>query len=275
MNWQTKCAWCLPFQGVVYFLVHPSLWKEVMIPLAVLMWFSVFAWAGLLYFTFGIQQQHFESKGWSELTSWVFALLMVALEATLGTLLVFLGFFANLQPNITRDVLEIRGVPQRLLEEFGIVLPEQDCCRSVCHAMLFLGFRLLWMIWSLIIACIFSAPLLTIPGVGELQLYLLFDLLNGWLYAWELVTDFLAVINIVGCKDQGLHVWRHLSAYVTFGAVALGLELLPGVGPFFMISNACAGALLFEGLLALHTMDDFVLLNEKCDNEGIGNNRNG
>merc|ERR1712228_665818 len=90
---------------------------------------------------------------------------------------------------------------------------------------------------------ILTGPLIGIPTVGPL----LWQLANGWIYTWELVTNLLPFIGFQSFSDQFVgHALHNVGSYSSFGFVALLLEMIPFLNVFFVFGNAVGAALLFE-----------------------------
>ncbi|CAJ1367841.1 unnamed protein product [Effrenium voratum] len=229
----------LPISGIAAFFRRPHLWKQAICPLIVCVISTVVSLIGLFSFGFHPQAEYFMSIGWPEWSARIASFLLVFAEAALVNIILMVVLFGCVQSNIQRTILEEKGIMQTLRAECaerGQDLPQPTCCRDTGHTLLFLLGRIPLMILTL--------PLHTIPVLGQVA----WVLVNGWLYAWELLAEFMVYSEERhGCAPQRRFVCARLGAFVGFGAVAMVIELIPFVGPWlFFVTNGCGAALLAE-----------------------------
>merc|ERR1719291_522885 len=74
-------------------------------------------------------------------------------------------------------------------------------------------------------------------------------LINGWLYAFDIMNDFLPSLGFYSGCEQFAYARRHFFRFAFFGVPSLLLCLITYVSPFFFFTNAYSSALLFEDLI--------------------------
>lgn len=231
----------LPLVGVVHFLSRPVLWKKVISPCFVSLCSTLLSTFLLLSLALNPQRKLFDDIwGWPAWLSWISAVLAVLAEVAVINIMIFFVLYGCTQSEILRSVLEERGVLQQIRSELGTEeLPENTCCRDFGHSLVFLAARLPLLILTL--------PLNVCPVVGQILWCVLMDgytpgssQLSSWLY-WRIGT----------CKDQWSFVWNRFASFLSFGAVAMLLEIVPVVGPWILFaSNACGAALIAERIFS-------------------------
>ena len=92
---------------------------------------------------------------------------------------------------------------------------------------------------------VLASPTYIIPIVGQLIMALVLCVLF-WLYAWNLVSESLGRMNICTFRDQGSFALQHGKSFVSFGAMATLLEVVPILDIVFMAGSAFGAAILFE-----------------------------
>jgi len=230
------CACCYPLLGLLGLYGHPELWREIGIPFVASIVVSLVSLVLLFEFAYEPQvnyvHAHWHWPHWARCTT---AAIVVILEAAILSLVAFAIFFAQVQDRITKAALRKIGTVEKLSLKYGVhELEDMSCIRGISHSLLFLFARL-----PLLLA---TLPVLSYPVVGEV----VWPLLNGWLYAWELQGEILPYIGRTTCKQQGEHFSQHRWAYFSFGFTAMCLELFPFVGIIFMAGNAYGAAILFD-----------------------------
>lgn len=227
-------------RGMAYFCVRPALWVKVIAPILFSLVTTIASVVLLFSFALAPQARALERVGWPPWLAWTTSVLCIIAEVALVNLVVLLVLFGQVQSQLFRGVLEARGVLQRLKDQQRLEeLPEQCCCRDFGHTIRFLLARL-----PLLIV---TAPLNAMPVLGQLA----WVFLNGWLYTWELEAEFMVMWReLYSCRGQFNLVQEHCAAFSSFGAAAMGLEMVPFVGPWiFFASNACGAALLAEEMM--------------------------
>lgn len=223
-------------RGMATFLKRPHLWVKVICPMLVTLVSTIVSLSVLFGMGLRPQAHLFEMLHWPGWICWMMAVICVLVEVSLINLIILLVLFGCVQSQIMRSVLEEKGILAELARENGGEVMEQYCYKDVSHSVGFLLLRLPLLILTL--------PLNAIPVAGQIA----WVLLNGWIYAWELESEFLVMLDRrFKCSHQFSFVKGHFGAFATFGAAAMGLELIPFVGPWvFFATNACGAALLAE-----------------------------
>lgn len=221
-----------------HFVTHPRLWKPLVLPFILSLLVSI-AFFVLFSSTFGWQKEYFVSKGWPTWASALGVVLLIPVETATCSLLIFLVLFGNLQTDITHKTLDDLGITETLKEKYGVEdLPELSCCRSLGHTLVFLAAR--------IPLLILTVPFNAIPVIGTIM----WNLINGWLYSWELVGEFLPMIRLVRIREQWKgNVEPNFCAHMLFGFVAMLLEEIPFLTVIFMGVNACSAAFLLQDMI--------------------------
>mmetsp|Transcript_129253 Transcript_129253/g.359947 ORF Transcript_129253/g.359947 Transcript_129253/m.359947 type:complete len:255 (-) Transcript_129253:93-857(-) len=240
--------WCcglyclLPVRGVLGFLSTPELYRDALLPFSLLALMAVAVLGMLFAFTFEPQVHLVERLGSPAWFSDVLVVILIFVEVMVGTFLAGKVVCDKVVEKIQHHVLEERGVMDRLKTELGIDhISDVDCCLGhVAQNILFAFVRLMVMLVTL--------PVNSCPVLGTV----LWLLVNGWLYAWELTGDLLPAFGYTNACGQGSYAMEHRITFGTFGAVALALTLVPLVGPLFLFTNAYGAVLLFEALLEQH-----------------------
>mmetsp|Transcript_7048 Transcript_7048/g.21392 ORF Transcript_7048/g.21392 Transcript_7048/m.21392 type:complete len:258 (+) Transcript_7048:55-828(+) len=228
--------------GIFHFLERPVLWKKVLCPVLVTIVSTLLSLGLLFALAFTPQARLLIDRcHWPGWVAWPTAALLVLTEVSLVNLTVFLVLFGCTQSQIFRAVLEERGVLPKIRQERNLEeLPEAYCCRDFSHSIAFLLARLPLLILTL--------PLNGLPVLGQVA----WCFLNGWLYAWELTAEFMVMYeDRHHCGAQWSFVRQRFTSYLCFGAAAMGLELIPFIGPWvFFATNACGAAYLAEAIFA-------------------------
>lgn len=226
--------------GAAHFFERPDLWRKVVLPILTTLISTTLSLSLLLTFALKPQARLFINRyhvwPWA---SWLTAVLLVLAEVAIINMIVFLVLFGCVQSQLLRAVLEERGVLPKIRQERNLQeLPEACCCVDLTHTVAFLLARLPLMIITL--------PLHGFPIFGQVA----WCFLNGWLYAWELTAEFMVMYeDRHGCGRQWAFVRQRLATYLCFGAGAMGLELIPFLGPWiFFATNACGAGYMLEGV---------------------------
>lgn len=232
------CAWFLPFQGQLGFLMSPDLWKHLALPFVVCMVGTLAALYLLYEYVEWPQQEFMEARGWPDWLCVALSYMLIPIEAAVLNLVLFALLFGQVTNQIQEAVLEARGVDRKLVELCGVdVLTDGGFFTGLCNNMVFLFLQLFCMVATF--------QLHAVPGLGQI----LWVALSGWVRPWELVAEKLPLIGYRHCGSQTCHLITHFFSYVTFGFVAFMLELCPFVNFFTIAGNAYASALLFEGFV--------------------------
>jgi len=232
----------LPVRGFFGFLSEPHLYPDAIVPYLILLFLAVVMLVLLFMFAFTPQLDFLDKHGLHVPgLNIVVVVLLIFMEVTLPTIVIGKALFDTVVHSIMNHVMEDRGLKARLKNEFGIddVAEEDLVDGKICQGIMFTLLRLAVMLLTL--------PINDLPILGTV----LWLLVNGWLYAWDLLSDYLSIFgHTTACKQAG-YSYQHRITFASFGATALALTLIPFVGPFFFITNAYGGALFFESLVQI------------------------
>lgn len=213
----------------------------MVLPILITLVAGIFSLWLLFDLALGPQIDLLQRCGWPHWLAWFTAMLAVLVESAIANIILLLVLFGCTQSAISRATLEECGVLAQIRLERGTEeLPETCCARDISHSIVFLIARLPLLLLTL--------PLNGIPVAGQVA----WVVLNGWLYTWELTGEFMVMLeDRHRCGEQWEFVKKRFPAYCSFGAVAMSLELIPFVGPwFFFASNACGAAFLMRRFFA-------------------------
>jgi hypothetical protein len=232
----------MPVHGFFGFLSTPHLYPDAIIPYLLLLVLALVILVLLFTFTFTPQLHYIEQHGLKVPgLDAVVVVLLIFMEVTFPTILIGKALFDKVVHKIMDHVMEDRGLNKRLKDEFGIdELPEEDlCCGKLCQSIVFSLLRIAVMLLTL--------PINDLPILGTV----LWLLINGWVYSWDLLSDYLPLFGRTTARAQGGYGYQHRLTFASFGATALALTLIPIIGPLFFITNAYGAALFFESLVEI------------------------
>ncbi|KAJ0395342.1 hypothetical protein P43SY_006404 [Pythium insidiosum] len=214
-------------QGVAYFLTHPRLWLKALCPLLLTLVVAVASVVVVFSAAFAPQAHALHDAGVPSALAWILSLLLVVIEIFLVTFIYSLVVLPCYQDEVFEMVLINRGLGDLVHQD-----QRHSSCARVCAAMCRVSVlcRLLLLIVSL--------PLNLLPVVGTW----IYVWLNGLLLAWEY---HLYYFELKGLRyaDQKTVIDARKAQYSSFGMQALFLEMIPGVGPFFLFTNTVGAAL--------------------------------
>ncbi|KAF4615072.1 hypothetical protein D9613_002851 [Agrocybe pediades] len=226
-------AWSYPILGITYLISHPSLYKSVAPVLFKAVATSVGITAALFFFTY-LPQVAFCAL-FSGPFAFLTAALMVFGEAYAIVSVVSKAFFLNAAQDRIFDAVLLQQGNQALVERGREV-------RSNSSGFKVLGKSITKPLNRMskdgILRYIISLPLNSIPGVGT-ALFLLF---NGVKAGPGFHARYFQLKNYDKTTRQSF-VEARRGAYTAFGAVAVGLNLVPIVGLLFNITSTIGAAL--------------------------------
>lgn len=215
--------------------LRPTLWTKIVFPIIVNLLTTAISLACLFGFFMVPQANYIQDHWhWPNWLAWACTILFLLAICALINMVIFLLLFGFAQSQLLRSVLQERGVLQSITEEHGTV-HELNCCRDLAHQFLFLLIRLPLLIVTL--------PLHSFPVVGSI----VWCVLNGWLYTWSLTSEYIVMADPTAhsLRSQWPVVRNHFGMFTSFGATAMGLELIPLVGPWlFFATNSCGAGFL-------------------------------
>jgi len=232
----------LPMRGLFGFLSEPHLYPDAIVPYLILLLLAVALLVLLFIFAFTLQLDFLDKHGVNVPgLNAVLVVILIFMETTFPTMIIGKCLFDVVIHKVMNHVMEDRGLKARLKDEFGIedFADENSFDGKLCQSIMFSLLRLAVMLLTL--------PINDLPVLGTV----LWLMVNGWLYTWDLLSDYLSVFGHVTACAQGGYCFQHRIRMFSFGATALALTLIPFVGPLFYITNAFGAALFFETLVEI------------------------
>ncbi|KAK1935493.1 hypothetical protein P3T76_010718 [Phytophthora citrophthora] len=216
------------FQGIVYFLRHPELWRKVMCPLVLTLMFGAATAYFMFFHTLPRQKDWLDDKDLPEELAGILAVCIVVTEMFVSTVVFGVVCIDYYEDIIFAFVLKERGL-NSLLEGHE----QRSTAVLVCTSY--------WL--SRTVLAVVSLPLHLLPVLGSI----VYAWLHGSVLAWEQHLFYFELKGF-GLRQQQRWIRRYKLQYSSFGMQALLLEMVPCFGPFFMLTNACGSALLAEEL---------------------------
>ncbi|KAG0305214.1 hypothetical protein BGZ97_001188 [Linnemannia gamsii] len=218
-----------PAQGVLYFLGHPSLITSLICPIILtVVWglaATIFGFAYLLK-----TQAHALIKANCPAgLAWFVSVIFVLLEIAVIIVLFYLIILPIYQDALFDRVLKLRGLRHVLEANRGNDIAK--CMRGVNGG--------LFILLCQIIVLILTLPLNLIPILGQI----LYATINGWILTFGIRFHYDAEIRNIPVSQSRREAWGRKSEYTSFGAVAVGLEMIPIANLLFMWTNIVGCAL--------------------------------
>ncbi|KAF9936035.1 hypothetical protein BGZ67_002724 [Mortierella alpina] len=221
-----------PAQGILYFLGHPQLITSLICPILItLLWaiaVVIFGFAYLLQ----LQAHALIKANCPAGVAWFVAVLFVLLEIAVMIVLFYLIILPIYQDGLFDRVLRLRGLRDVLERRQGNDVVK--CMRGVNG-----GLFILFAQASTIVVLILTLPLNLIPILGQI----LYATINGWILTFGIRFHYDAEIRNLSVAQSRREAWKRRSEYSGFGAVAVGLEMIPIANLLFMWTNIVGCAL--------------------------------
>jgi uncharacterized protein involved in cysteine biosynthesis len=229
-------------QGILYFLMHPSLWLTSICPL--IMTILIGLVSVILLFSIGLSPQvaAFESIGVPSGWAWLLGVLCVIVEIFLVTLIYSLACLPCYMDKIVDQVLTLRGHGELVEND-----KNHSGCTRICTACCRVS--VLLRLFVLII----TIPLNLIPFVGTI----VWVWLNGKILAWEYHLYYFELKGY-SYREQKQIIDARQMQYTSFGMQAMLLEMIPLFGFLFLFTNS-VGAALFAADIEEELLDQNVL----------------
>lgn len=232
----TRPPWKYPFDGLVYLLTTPSLWKPIFCGVLLVLCLSLFIFIALFVWIFPLQTDVFHHS-MAEWLSILLSLILTLFEFSLVVLIVSCLFLTFRLKKIYRLIWT---------REFGAETPPIRI--SAVHSFFCL---ILFRVFLFLL----TFPLNLIPVLGTL----LFLYLNGFYYAWSLHYPYFHSIGLSFQQGSSLlvsldrpvcfsstgkdYVERNEVSYRQFGTMSVLLEMIPIVNLISPISNLIGSVL--------------------------------
>ncbi|RKP38233.1 hypothetical protein BJ085DRAFT_2439, partial [Dimargaris cristalligena] len=221
--------WTFPFQGMLFFLTHPSLWCRCLYGLLVML---IIAIASLVGFSFligptahALIRAHCPAG-----LAWTVAVILMLIESALAVVILGLILMPLLQDLLFDDVLRLRGLEHALLKPAELHL-RNTIMRAASAGLLFGLCQVLILILTI--------PIHAIVIVGSIIVLAI----NGYMLSWGYMIHYLVEIRGMSFHQTRHWVYLNRSSYISFGSVAFALEMIPLFNVLFMFTNAIGAGL--------------------------------
>ncbi|KAF9186750.1 hypothetical protein BGZ51_001775 [Haplosporangium sp. Z 767] len=210
-------------------LAHPSLFRHLICPI-----FLTIIW-GIAVLIFGfafllkIQAHALIEANCPAAVAWIVCVIFVLLEVGVLSILFYLIILPIYQDGLFDRVLKLRGLRHVLKENEGNDMVK--CMRGVSGG--------LWVLLFQIIVLIITLPVNVIPILGQM----IFATVNGWVLTFGLRFHYDAEIRNISVLQSRREAWQRRSEYSGFGAIAVGLEMIPLANILFVWTNIVGAAL--------------------------------
>ncbi|KAI9293194.1 hypothetical protein K502DRAFT_343361 [Neoconidiobolus thromboides FSU 785] len=208
-----------PFYGILYFLTHPQLWREV---------FCVNIGA-LVGFSFVIKPtvDALFHAGCALWVSYLIAIPLYFIEVAIVALLFVAIFLPILIENIFLKTIELKGYKESLMDNYAPNMDYQTFLAGIFYGLVQVSVALL---------CL---PLNVIPIIGTVM----YCYCTGIILAWGYRIPEMLYYRGMTFWEGKEYVMNHLNQFGSFGMVATFLELIPLFNWFFIFTNSVGAAL--------------------------------
>lgn len=214
-----------PLHGAGYLITHPSLLALGLCPLLLSFLWALASFIFMLAAALVPQAYFLINLGVWPWLSWLLAVLLVLLEASLLSVIGATVAFDWVAEKVFLVVLHDE-------------LPEQLRATALSENPNIIKFCSGWTMLRLAVLIV-SLPLNFVPVAGTVVYFMI----NGTLYAWKLHQPYFELIGAESVGEQWKIVRAQCRDYLTFGCMAMVLNLIPVISPFFILSNAAAAAM--------------------------------
>ncbi|KAJ6500375.1 hypothetical protein C8R45DRAFT_820129 [Mycena sanguinolenta] len=223
-------GWWYPLQGVYYFLSHASLYRAILPTILKTLFTALGITAALFTFTY-LPQVAFCAVFSGPFAFATAALLVLGESYAVITFVSKVFFLGRAQDQIFNAVFRQQGI--------NLVYVEQNKSRSFVQNV-FKGVSKPMQRFSRegLLRYVISLPLNAVPMVGTV----LFLLYNGAKAGPTYHARYFQAKGMTPVARQAF-VDKRKGAYTAFGAATLGLNLVPIVGPVFMLTSTIGAAL--------------------------------
>ncbi|KAF9933424.1 hypothetical protein FBU30_005458 [Linnemannia zychae] len=161
--------------------------------------------------------------------AWFVSVIFVLLEIAVMILLFYLIILPIYQDGLFDRVIKLRGLRHVLDANQGNDVVK--CMRGINGGLFILLCQILVLILTL--------PLNLIPILGQI----LYATINGWILTFGIRFHYDAEIRNIPVSQSRREAWARKSEFTSFGAVAVGLEMIPIANLLFMWTNIVGCAL--------------------------------
>ncbi|KAG0173240.1 hypothetical protein DFQ28_011634 [Apophysomyces sp. BC1034] len=241
-----------PLWGVYYFLTHPKqLWPKILLPIILMSGTTILSFYVSLHWLFPWHVHQLIASHWPSWISYFVSIITVILESAAFQLLCFAILVPYYQDELFDATLEARGLSD--VFDHRVHVPYLVlCCRSVKSGVLSVFLLTIARLFVLIV----TSPLNLIPVVGTI----LACYINAFPASWGQHIHYDLEFCGLKVSESYKLACRNKVNYLNFGAVAVALELVPGLNLLFMWTNIVGAALWIE--------DEFIKNEDKHQHDG-------
>ncbi|KAF9986491.1 hypothetical protein BGZ75_001752 [Mortierella antarctica] len=218
-----------PAQGIVYMLGHPSLFKHLICPIFLTILWGIAALIFGFAYLLKLQAHALIDAKCPAAVAWIVCIIFVLLEVAVLSMLFYLIILPIYQDSLFDRVLKLRGLKHVLKRNEGNDVVK--CMRGVSGG--------LWILLFQIMVLIVTLPVNVIPILGQMA----FATVNGWVLTFGLRFHYDAEIRNITVLQSRREAWQRRQEYTGFGAVGVGLEMIPVANLLFVWTNIVGAAL--------------------------------
>ncbi|PRP82208.1 hypothetical protein PROFUN_10417 [Planoprotostelium fungivorum] len=222
-NVSGSSSWDYIIEGVMFFIIHPELWRHVMLPACCSIIVAIIS-LGVLLGTALVPQMHLLSEHMATWLAWILAILLVFVESGFVVALVCLILFETYEDRLVVHTMRLRGVE----------LPDKGGTIGFIRQIFFAVIRLLVQV----LFFFFSLPIHAIPVVGTG----IYCGLNGWVYGWSLHAKYFELKDL-SLGQQITFLRKNFMDYTLLGGAGTAMNLVPVAGILFYWTNVVGAAL--------------------------------
>ncbi|KAF9360394.1 hypothetical protein BGX26_009519 [Mortierella sp. AD094] len=210
-------------------LRHPTLFKNIICPiLLTIVWGISILIFGLAYLL-KLQAHALIAVKCPAAVAWIVCIIFVLLEVGVLSILFYLIILPIYQDGLFDRVLKLRGLKHVLNENEGNDMVK--CMRGVHGG--------LWILLIQILVLILTFPVNFVPVLGQI----VFFSVNGWILTFGLRFHYDVEIRNLSVNQSRQEAWKRKHEYMGFGAVAVGLEMIPIANILLVWTNIVGSAL--------------------------------
>ncbi|OBZ89009.1 hypothetical protein A0J61_02940 [Choanephora cucurbitarum] len=237
MNKKFAPAFTFPFRGIWFLIRHPKqLWLKTLSPILLTILFSAFSIGfSIKYLLPGLANKMI-SWHWPHWMSWFVSIISTVLEGAIINLIFFAFLVPIFQDSVFDATLKARGLERIFEEEEERDIPKLVVCwRNMRSSIL-----VTWILITIkILLLVLTAPLQLVPVVGNA----LACTINGWPTAWNLRLHYDIELRGYKVSESYHHARDNKWTYVSMGAAAFALELIPLFNIIFTWTNIVGAGL--------------------------------
>lgn len=224
-----------PIKGIFYFFTNLSLIRRIICVLFLTLIVSIL----FLFLTFGflltLQANALINAGCPDWLAWTVSVIFCLLESVVLTIIFYLIVTPIWQDALFDDVLRLKGLghvlEKRTISDVG--------CKGFFSGLTTAFVTIYTLILVQVIALLITLPLHIIPVIGTI----IYCIVNGWVMTWGHKIHYHIEIKEWTVKQSLSFAWKNRRDYISFGFVAVALELIPIANFLFFWTNVVGAAL--------------------------------